>query len=229
MYRAFFKRFLDIILSLIAILALLPVYIVLIVSVAIFLGRPVFFKQVRPGKNNKLFSMWKFRSMTNEKDEEGNLLPDDKRLTRFGRFLRALSFDELPQLWNILKGDMSIVGPRPQLVQDMVFFDEEINKRQSVTPGLTGLAQVMGRNNVPWDEKFTNDLKYIQKITFFKDLAIVFRTVGKVLSRKDVSPVGSPTGESYCDFLLKEGRITKEEYDEKVALSKQMIEEFKKR
>lgn len=226
MYRAFFKRFLDIIISLIAILILAPIFLVLVILVALFLGRPVFFKQVRPGKNNKLFLMWKFRSMSNEKDEQGNLLPDDKRLTKFGRFLRALSLDELPQLWNILKGDMSIVGPRPQLVQDMVFFDDEIALRQSVTPGLTGYAQIMGRNNVPWEEKFKNDLIYIKKITFLKDLVIVFKTFVKVFSSKDVSPVGSPIGESYGDWLLKEGKITKEEYDEKIALSERLIEKY---
>lgn len=227
MYKSFFKRLIDIILSFTAICVLLPVYLILIILVAIFLGRPVFFRQIRPGKNNKLFSMWKFRSMTNEKDENGELLPDEKRLTKFGRFLRAVSLDELPQLWNILKGDMSIVGPRPQLVQDMVFFDEKTSRRQSVLPGLTGYAQIKGRNNVDWDEKFENDLIYIKKITFFKDLSIVIKTVGKVLSRKDVSPIGSPVGESYCDWLLKKGRITKDEYDQGKLKAKEMIQKFK--
>lgn len=229
MYKGFFKRLIDILVSFTAICVLLPIYLILILLVALFLGRPVFFRQVRPGKNNKLFSMWKFRTMTNQKDENGNLLPDEKRLTKFGRFLRSASLDELPQLWNILKGDMSIVGPRPQLVQDMVFFDEKTNIRQSVTPGLTGYAQIKGRNNVDWDEKFENDLVYVQKISFLKDLVIVFKTVGKVLSRKDVSPVGSPVGESYCDWLLKNGRITKEEHDRGVQRANEMISEFKRK
>ena len=164
MYKAFFKRLIDIVLSFTAICVLLPIYLILILLVAIFLGRPVFFTQVRPGKGNKLFAMYKFRTMTNQKDEQGNLLPDEVRLTKFGRFLRSVSLDELPQLWNILKGDMSIVGPRPQLVQDMVFFDQKTNLRQTVTPGLTGYAQIKGRNNVDWDEKFANDLEYIEKI-----------------------------------------------------------------
>ncbi len=228
MYKGFFKRLIDILVSFTAICVLLPVYLILIVLVAIFLGRPVFFRQVRPGRDNKLFSMWKFRTMTNQKDKNGDLLPDEKRLTKFGRFLRSVSLDELPQLWNILKGDMSIVGPRPQLVQDMVFFDEKTNLRQTVTPGLTGYAQIKGRNNVDWDEKFENDLEYIQKITFFKDLVIVFKTIGKVLSRKDVSPIGSPVGESYCDWLLKKGRITQDEYNLGVQKAKDMIDEFKR-
>ncbi len=228
MYRAFFKRFIDIVVSFCALCVLLPIFFVLIVTVAIFLGRPVFFKQVRPGKDCRLFYMWKFRTMTDERGADGELLPDDIRLTKFGRFMRALSLDELPQLWNILKGDMSIVGPRPQLVSDMVFLDDVTRRRQSVTPGLTGYAQVKGRNNVPWDEKFKNDLKYIEKITFWGDLKIAFLTVGKVFSAKDVSPIGSPAGEPYCDYLFRMGRITKEQYDEGTTLARGLIEEFER-
>ncbi len=226
MYRHFFKRLFDILISLIALIVLSPILLILTVLVAIFLGRPVLFKQVRPGKNNKLFTMQKFRTMTSETDEEGNLLPDEKRLTKFGKFLRSTSLDELPQLWTIFTGKMSIIGPRPQLVKDMVFFDEETNKRQSVTPGLTGLAQVSGRNNVTWEDKFEKDIEYVKKITFLKDFKIFFKTVFKVLSRSDVATDGMATAEDYGDYLLREGKITREEYDEKVAQSKEIIRSF---
>ncbi len=226
MYRCFFKRFFDILLSFLALVVLSPILLILTLLVAIFLGRPVLFKQVRPGKNNKLFTMQKFRTMTSATDEEGNLLPDEVRLTKFGKFLRSTSLDELPQIWTIFIGKMSIIGPRPQLVKDMVFFDEETNKRQSVTPGLTGLAQISGRNNVTWDEKFVWDLKYVQKVTFWGDLKIFFKTVFKVLSRSDISTSGMATAEDYGDYLLREGKITKEHYDEKVQLSKELIRDF---
>jgi lipopolysaccharide/colanic/teichoic acid biosynthesis glycosyltransferase len=147
-------------------------------------------------------------------------------MTKFGRRLRSLSLDELPELWNIFTGKMSIVGPRPQLVKDLVFFDDEIAKRQSVRPGLTGLAQVSGRNNATWDERFACDLKYVQKITFWGDLKILFKTVGKVFARSDVATDGMDTSEDYGDYLLRLGRIDQATYDEKVAKSKEMIKEF---
>ena len=226
MYKHFFKRFFDIFLSGLALIILAPVLLVLTILVAIFLGRPVLFKQVRPGYKNKLFCMQKFRTMTSECDSEGNLLPDHERMTRFGRKLRSTSLDELPELWNIFIGKMSIVGPRPQLVKDLVFFDEEIAKRQSVRPGLTGLAQVSGRNNATWDERFECDLKYVEKITFFGDLKILFKTVGKVFSGSDVATEGMDTSEDYGDYLLRLGRIDKDVYDQKVAESKELIKEF---
>lgn len=226
MYRHFFKRVLDVFLSGLAMLILSPVLIILVILVAIFLGRPVLFKQVRPGYKNKLFCLQKFRTMTNECDSEGNLLPDSERMTKFGRFLRSSSLDELPELWNIFTGKMSIVGPRPQLVKDMVFFDEDVAKRQTVRPGLTGLAQVSGRNNATWDERFERDLSYVEKITFFKDVKIIFKTVGKVFSRSDIATDGMDTSEDYGDYLLRLGRIDQAEYDEKVAKSKEMIKEF---
>lgn len=226
MYRHFFKRFLDVFLSGLAMLILSPVLIILAILVAIFLGRPVLFKQVRPGCKNKLFCLQKFRTMTNECDSEGNLLPDSERMTKFGRFLRSSSLDELPELWNIFTGKMSIVGPRPQLVKDMVFFDDNVAKRQTVRPGLTGLAQVSGRNNATWDERFECDLKYVQKITFWGDLKIIFKTVGKVFSRSDIATDGMDTSEDYGDYLLRLGRIDKTEYDEKVVKSKELIKEF---
>lgn len=226
MYRGFFKRVLDVFLSGLAMIILSPVLIILTILVAIFLGRPVLFKQVRPGYKNKLFCLQKFRTMTNACDKDGNLLPDSERMTKFGRFLRSTSLDELPELWNIFTGKMSIVGPRPQLVKDMVFFDEKVAKRQTVRPGLTGLAQVSGRNNSTWDERFECDLKYIQKITFFRDVKIIFKTVGKVFSRSDIATEGMDTSEDYGDYLLRLGKIDKTEYDEKVAKSKEMIKEF---
>ena len=158
MYRYFFKRFFDFVLSLIAIIILSPVYIIVAILVRVKLGSPVIFTQERPGKDEKIFKMYKFRSMTSETDEEGNLLPDEVRLTSFGKKLRSTSLDELPELFNILKGDMSIVGPRPQLVKDMIFMTEEQRKRHTVRQGLTGLAQVNGRNAISWEDKINYDL-----------------------------------------------------------------------
>ena len=226
MYRYFFKRVIDIFLSGLAMIILSPVLLILTILVAIFLGRPVLFKQVRPGYKNKLFCLQKFRTMTNECDSEGNLLPDSERMTKFGRFLRSSSLDELPELWNIFTGKMSIVGPRPQLVKDLVFFDDETMKRQSVRPGLTGLAQVSGRNNATWDERFECDLKYVEKITFWRDVKIIFKTVGKVFSRSDIATEGMDTSEDYGDYLLRLNRIGEDEYKEKVSKSKEMIKEF---
>ena len=173
MYRHFFKRFFDFVLSLIAIIILSPVYIIVAILVRVKLGSPVIFTQERPGKDEKIFKMYTFRSMTSETDEEGNLLPDEVRLTSFGKKLRSTSLDELPELFNILKGDMSIVGPRPQLVKDMIFMTEEQRKRHTVRQGLTGLAQVNGRNAISWEDKINYDLQYIQDITFINDGEIV--------------------------------------------------------
>ena len=171
-YEVVFKRPLDFILSLLAIIILSPVMLVVAILVRIKLGGPVLFKQPRPGKNENIFNMYKFRSMTNEKDEEGNLLPNKKRRTKFGNKIRALSLDELPGLFNVLKGDMSLVGPRPLLVQYLPFYINEEKKRHMVRPGLTGLAQIKGRNSVNWDERLNYDVIYIQKITFIKDFKI---------------------------------------------------------
>lgn len=186
-YEVIFKRPLDFFLSLIAIIILSPLMLIIAILVRIKLGGPVIFKQARPGKNEKIFNIYKFRTMTNEKDENGNLLPDEIRLTKFGKFLRSTSLDELPGLFNILFGQMSIVGPRPLLVQYLPLYNEEQRKRHLVRPGLTGLAQVNGRNAITWQQKFDYDTKYVQKITFFKDLAIIFKTVIKVFKRADIS------------------------------------------
>lgn len=227
MYKHFFKRIFDIVSSGMALIVLSPILLYTGYLVKTRLGSPVLFTQIRPGKDGKLFRMYKFRSMTDERDAEGNLLPDDVRLTEFGKKLRATSADELPELINIFKGDMSVVGPRPQLVRDMVFFTEEEMKRQSVYPGLTGLAQICGRNNITWKEKFAFDLQYIKDISFFEDMRIIFRTVFKVSAQEDIATDGMETAEDYGDWLLRTGQIEKEEYDKKQAEAKKMLDEFK--
>jgi lipopolysaccharide/colanic/teichoic acid biosynthesis glycosyltransferase len=191
-------------------------------------GNP-FFTQLRPGKINKktgeekIFKLIKFRTMTNEKDKDGNLLPDDVRLNGYGKLLRKTSLDELPELLNILVGDMAIVGPRPQLVRDMVFMSKEQRVRHSVRPGLTGLAQVSGRNNITWEEKFNFDLEYMQKITFVGDMKIIFRTVAKVFKAEDVVREGTSSDIDFGDWLLQEGKVDKTEYDEKQKQAKDII------
>ena len=214
MYRKFFKRLLDVLLSLTAIIILSPVYIFLAILVRVKLGSPVIFTQDRPGRNEKIFKMYKFRSMTDERDVDGNLLPDDKRLAPFGKKLRATSLDELPELFNILKGDMRIVGPRPQLVKDMIFMTDEQRTRHLVRQGLTGLAQVSGRNNISWEEKLSYDIEYINNITFINDLKIILRTINKVLKREDITTGDMDTAEDLCDYLLRTNQITFEFYNE---------------
>ncbi|WP_025725304.1 sugar transferase [Acholeplasma granularum] len=196
-YELIIKRPMDFILSLIAIIVLLPVIIIVAILVRIKLGGPVLFTQNRPGKNEKIFKLYKFRTMTSEKDKDGNLLPDEVRLTKFGKFLRSTSLDELPGLFNILKGHMSIVGPRPLLVQYLPLYNEEQKKRHLVRPGLTGLAQVNGRNAISWDEKFKYDVKYVEKITFIGDIKIIILTVFKVIRRKDINSNTSATMEFF--------------------------------
>lgn len=187
MYEKLFKRILDCILSGIALIVFSPIIFLTAVLVRIKLGEPVIFKQERPGKDEKLFKLLKFRSMTNERDKNGNLLPDEKRLSQFGRFLRTTSIDELPELINIFKGDMAIVGPRPLLVKYLPFYRPEERIRHSVRPGLTGLAQVNGRNNLDWDARLNYDVKYVQKITFLGDVKIILKTINKVLRRSDIA------------------------------------------
>lgn len=185
-YETYIKRLLDIILSGGALIVLSPVLLVTAILVRSKLGSPVIFCQERPGKDEKIFKLYKFRSMTGEKDANGNLLPDEVRLTRFGKLLRSTSLDELPELWNILKGDMSIVGPRPLLVSYLPYYTEEERHRHDVRPGLTGLAQVNGRNNLTWEQKFAYDLDYIHDLSFKSDVTIVFKTVQKVFARADI-------------------------------------------
>ena len=192
-YRKYIKRMLDIVLSLLAILVLSPVYLILALLVRMKLGSPVLFHQDRPGLNGRIFPMYKFRSMTDERDEKGELLPDEKRLTDFGKKLRSTSLDELPELFCILKGDMSIVGPRPLLVQYLPLYSEEQSHRHDVRPGLTGWAQVNGRNTLTWEEKFRYDVEYTRNYSFAMDVKIVLMTVRNVIKREGISPEGSAT------------------------------------
>ena len=187
MYAKYIKRILDFILSLIALIVLSPILLIVAILVRIKLGSPVIFKQQRPGKNEKIFTLYKFRTMTDEKDEDGNLLPDEKRLTKFGKILRSTSLDELLELVNIIKGDMSIVGPRPLLVEYLPLYTEEQKKRHIVRPGLTGLAQVNGRNAITWKQKFEQDIEYVNNITLRNDIKIVCKTIIKVLKRDGIS------------------------------------------
>lgn len=191
MYAKYIKRILDFTLSLLALIVLSPVMLIIYILVRIKLGKPAIFKQQRPGKDEKIFTLYKFRTMTDEKDEQGNLLPDEKRLTKFGKFLRSTSLDELPELINIIKGDMAIVGPRPLLVEYLDFYTEEEKHRHDVRPGLTGLAQVSGRNNVQWDERLKIDIEYIKKIGFIFDLKIILLTVKSVFLKKDILEPGN--------------------------------------
>ena len=189
MYRKYIKRPMDFVLSLIAIICLSPVLFITALLVRINLGSPVMFKQPRPGKDEKIFNMYKFRSMTDKKDENGNLLPDDVRLTKFGKLLRKTSLDELPELFCILKGDMSIVGPRPLLVSYLPYYTDEERHRHDVRPGLTGLAQVNGRNFLDWDSRLERDVEYVSDVTFIGDVKIILLTVLTVFKRKNVAEV----------------------------------------
>lgn len=218
MYASFFKRFLDFLLSLTALLLLSPFLLFLTLIGALAMRGNPFFVQKRPGKRRKdgrerIISLIKFRTMSNARDEQGHLLPDEKRLNAYGRFLRSTSADELPSLINIVKGDLALVGPRPQLVRDMVFMTPEQRRRHEVRPGLTGLAQVNGRNSIAWEDKLAWDLEYLNRgITLGGDLRILFRTVGKVLGRKDVVREGTASDMDFGDWLLQEGRIDEELY-----------------
>lgn len=186
MYRKYFKRVVDILCALAAIIVFSWLYIIVAILVRVKLGSPVLFKQKRPGLNGKIFTLYKFRTMTDEKDENGNLLPDDIRLTKFGKLLRNTSLDELPEAFNILKGDMSVVGPRPLSVRYLEYYTDEEFRRHSVRPGLSGLAQINGRNNLQWEERFAYDIKYIDNISFIGDVKIILDTVLKAVKKEDV-------------------------------------------
>ena len=229
MYAKFFKRAIDIVLSFIALSVLSPVLLILIIVGAIAMKGNPFFTQLRPGKissetgKERIFRLIKFRTMSNAKDKDGNLLPDEKRLNKYGKILRSTSLDELPELINIFIGNMSIIGPRPQLVRDMVFMSEEQRKRHTVRPGLSGLAQVNGRNNITWEEKFEWDSKYIENITFLGDIKIIFRTVIKVFKRDDTVRDGTVSDIDFGDWLIAEGRIDAEFYEEKQKEAKELM------
>jgi len=226
-YERYIKRLLDIICALAALIVFGWLYIIVAVLVRVKLGSPVLFTQPRPGKDEKIFKLYKFRTMTDARDENGKLLPDDVRLTKFGKALRSTSLDELPEAFNILKGDMSVIGPRPQLVRDMVFMTPEQRLRHTVRPGLSGLAQTRSRNALSWDGKLETDLEYIQRVTFLGDLKIIFDTVKQVFFRQkglensDVDEV--EITDDFGDYLLKAGRVSMEEYAEKQAEAKELL------
>ena len=227
-YEKYMKRLLDIICALAALIVFCWLYIIVAVLVRIKLGSPVIFKQLRPGKDEKIFNLYKFRTMTDARGESGNLLPDEVRLTKFGKALRATSLDELPEAFNILKGDMSVIGPRPQLVRDMVFMTPEQRQRHSVRPGLSGLAQTRGRNAISWDGKLATDLEYIQHVTFLGDVKIIFDTVKQVFF-KQKGLEGSEVDEveltdDFGDYLLKAGRISRNVYEEKQQEARRLLE-----
>ena len=187
MYKLFFKRIIDIFLSVIFILLFWWLYIIIVILVRRKLGSPVIFKQKRPGINEKIFTMYKFRTMTDEKDKEGNLLSDKDRLTKFGKFLRSTSLDEIPELWNVIKGEMSLVGPRPLLVSYLAKYNEYEKRRHEVRPGITGFAQVNGRNNTTWEDRFKNDIYYVENISFLLDIKIIIKTFLKVIKKSDIN------------------------------------------
>lgn len=209
MYAKYVKRPLDFCLSLGAIMVLSPILLVLIVVGAIAMKGNPFFTQLRPGKNEKIFSIIKFRTMTSKKDKDGKLLPDEERLTRYGKFLRSTSLDELPELFNILKGDMALIGPRPLLVEYLPLYNEEQRRRHTVRPGLSGLAQISGRNLISWEEKFEDDVRYVENITFMGDMKIIFTTVKKVLIREGISQEGEATMTAFAGTATEPDAATK--------------------
>lgn len=204
MYKKYIKRPIDILCALLAITVFSWLYLLVAFLVRIKLGSPVLFRQKRPGKDGKIFTLYKFRTMTDEKDAEGNLLPDDVRLTKFGRFLRSTSLDELPEAFNILKGDMSVIGPRPLAVRYLPYYNEAEQHRHDVRPGLSGLAQVNGRNDLQWEERFAYDLEYIKDITFRKDVKIVFLSAMKALKREAVVVRGTGKVEDFDIYRQKQ-------------------------
>lgn len=229
MYAKFFKRFLDFLLALIALIVLSPLLLILTVTGAIAMKGNPFFVQPRPGKINKktgkekIFKLIKFRTMTNEKDKNGKLLPDEKRLNAYGRALRKASLDELPEIILIVWGSLAIVGPRPLLVRDMVFMSLEQRKRHTVRPGLTGLAQINGRNNISWEKKLEYDLEYIADITFSGDFKIILKTVGQVFKRSDIAREGTVSDIDLGDWLLQNGKIDAAEYNNGIAAAKILL------
>lgn len=231
-YEKYVKRCLDIVCSLLFIIVFSWLYLIIAVIVRIKMGSPVLFKQPRPGivKNGKetIFDMYKFRTMTDERDENGELLPDEKRLPKFGAMLRSTSLDELPEVFCILRGTMSVIGPRPQLVRDMVFMSDEQRMRHTAKPGLTGLAQVKGRNAITWEEKLNWDLKYIEKVSFLGDVKILLETVAAVFKRSGITDGENATALDHGDALLKAGKISQEKYDALQAHARNLIKEHEK-
>lgn len=225
-YQRYGKRVIDLCLSLVLLILFWWVLAIVAILVRVKLGSPVLFKQPRPGKDEKIFNLYKFRTMTDECDVNGNLLPDEVRLTKFGKALRATSLDELPEVLNIVRGEMAIIGPRPQLVRDMVFMAPEQRKRHLVRPGLSGLAQVNGRNAIAWDDKLAYDLDYIEHITFAGDVAIFFKTITNAFMKQEgITEDGMATAADYGDYLLAVKRVSREEYDDLQAQAKKLLNE----
>lgn len=232
-YELYIKRLMDIVCSIAAIVVFSWLYIIVAVLVRVKLGSPILFKQPRPGKidpktgQERIFYMYKFRTMSDERDENGNFLPDEVRLGKFGKALRATSLDELPEAFNILKGEMTLVGPRPQLVRDMVFMTAEQRMRHCVRPGLSGLAQTRGRNALSWDGKLATDIEYIENVTFLGDVKIIINTVKQVFLKKKGIEDGTvdevAITDDFGDYLLKAGRISKEEYEQKMNEAKELL------
>lgn len=223
-YEKYIKRPLDVICALLAIICFCWLYAIIAVLVRIKLGSPILFKQMRPGLHEKIFPLYKFRTMTDERDEKGELLPDEVRLTKFGKWLRSTSLDELPEAFNILNGTMSVIGPRPQLVRDMVFMSDEQRKRHTVKPGLSGLAQINGRNGISWEEKLSWDLKYIENVSFLGDVKIIFQTIMKAFVKRDgITDGDMATAYDYGDWLLREGKVSKKKYEEKQEEAKNLL------
>ena len=204
MYKKCIKRLLDIIMSLLGLIILSPIFLIVAILVKIKLGSPIIFSQDRPGKNEKIFKLYKFRSMTNQKDENGNLLPESQRLTKFGKILRSTSLDEIPELFNILKGDMSFIGPRPLLVKYLPYYNEKEKHRHDVRPGLTGLAQINGRNALDWEKRFEYDVQYVNNITFLNDLKIFFLTFYKVIKKDNIITAGTGKMVSFDEYRINQ-------------------------
>lgn len=233
-YERYVKRLIDIICSGLALIVFSWLYAIIALLVRIKLGSPVLFAQYRPGLidpiagKERIFKMYKFRTMTDQKDEQGNLLPDEVRLTKFGAWLRSTSLDELPEAFCILNGSMTLIGPRPQLVRDMVFMSKEQRMRHTAKPGLSGLAQVSGRNAITWDAKLQYDLDYIEKVSFLGDLKILLQTVEKAFIKQEgITEEGNVTAADYGDYLLQTKQISKEEYDKKQNEAKELLKGLK--
>ena len=230
-YTRFWKRFFDIIIALV----FLPLVLLICIPVAILNliihGYPIFYKQARPGKNNKVFYIYKFRSMNNKKDKDGNLLPDSQRITTWGKIIRKLSLDELPQFWNILKGDMSFIGHRPKLVKDVIFYEKDVIEQYSLRPGITGYAAAYGRNRNTWEATFEKDKFYMENASLWLDIKIIFKTIGTVLTNKGESHSNAEEDKLqerkqeyyYADYLLRIGRITKAQYDKGIEIANEII------
>lgn len=222
----FFKRFFDILFTSLAIILLSPIFLLMVILVGCFIGFPVVFKQPRPGKNGKIFMMYKFRSMTNKKDKNGNFLPDAQRITKFGSFIRKTSLDELPQFWNVLKGDMSFIGPRPKLIKDVLFFPK-YTKTLDVRPGITGLAQANGRTDNSWESTFVYNDIYVENMSLKMDMKIIFKTISTVAKQTGVNDGTVDMRDYYYpDYLLRTGKITQGEYDRGIQKAKAIEEEF---